>query len=253
MWRAIRISLLLLILLTVGASAVIDRWSTATWDDTLSVGVYPILADNSAATATYLGHLSTSQLAPIEEFFATEAQHYRLSQTRPVKLWLYPALQEPPPRLDPNSGALSTILWSLRLRWYTWQKASDHVGKIRVFVLYHDPSRTPVVPHSLGMRKGLIGVVYAFAAAEMIGTNNMVIAHEVLHALGATDKYDMQSLQPIYPQGYGDRNAQPRHPQEQTEIMAGRRAISEHAAEQPTDLSSVVIGPETAAEISWTK
>jgi len=48
---------------------------------------------------------------------------------------------------------------------------------IRIFVLYHDPALTPVVPHSLGLAKGLIGVVYAFAAPEMTGENAVVIAH----------------------------------------------------------------------------
>ena len=241
----------MLVLLTVAASALIDRWSTARWDETLSIGVYPIPADDSPAVAAYVSRLTSQQLAPIEDFFSVEARHYGLQQMRPVKLWLYAPLKELPPRLDPGSGALGTMFWSLRLRWYAWQNASDHVGIIRVFILYHDPVRTPIVPHSLGMRKGLIGVVYAFADTEMTGTNNVVIAHEVLHALGATDKYDMQTLQPLYPQGYGDRAAQPRHPQELTEVMAGRRAVSDHEVEQPRDLESVVIGPETAAEIRW--
>jgi len=66
-------------------------------------------------------------------------------------------------------------------------RVSGHVNEpedIRIFVLYHDPALTPVVPHSLGLAKGLIGVVYAFAAPEMTGGNNVVIAHEMLHTVG---------------------------------------------------------------------
>ena len=46
-----------------------------------------------------------------------------------------------------------------------------------MFVLYHDPALTPQVPHSLGLTKGLIGVVYAFATPDMDGENAVVIAH----------------------------------------------------------------------------
>ena len=56
--------------------------------------------------------------------------------------------------------------------------------------MYHDPSTLQTVPDSHGMQKGLIGVVHAFAQRPMAGTNNIVITHELLHTLGATDKYD---------------------------------------------------------------
>jgi hypothetical protein len=65
-------------------------------------------------------------------------------------------------------------------------------------VLYHDPALTPIVPHSLGLTKGLIGVVYAFASPEMNGANNVVIAHELLHTVGATDKYDFAADAPHF-------------------------------------------------------
>ncbi len=82
-----------------------------------------------------------------------------------------------------------------------------------MFVLYHDPALTPTVPHSLGLTKGLIGVVYAFAAPEMNGENNVVIAHEMLHTVGATDKYNPVDDAPRFPDGYGDPGQRPLFPQ----------------------------------------
>ena len=55
-----------------------------------------------------------------------------------------------------------------------------------------------------GLQKGLIGVVNAFASDEQAAQNNVVIAHELLHTVGATDKYDPRTNQPSHPDGYAE-------------------------------------------------
>jgi hypothetical protein len=124
---------------------------------------------------------------------------------------------------------------------------------IRMFVLYHDPALSPVVPHSLGIQKGLIGVVYAFATPTMEGGNDVVIAHELLHTVGATDKYDPASNAPRFPDGYGDPRQVPLYPQRFAELMAGRRMLSATRWEQPSGLDEALVGPATALEIRWIK
>jgi hypothetical protein len=69
--------------------------------------------------------------------------------------------------------------------------------------------------------------------------------------LGATDKYDPATNQPIFPDGYGEPDRQPLHPQGVAEIMAGRIAVSEEEAEMPDSLVNAVIGEKTAREIGW--
>jgi hypothetical protein len=110
---------------------------------------------------------------------------------------------------------------------------------------------SPAVPHSLGIEKGLIGVVYAFAVPMMDGGNDMVIAHELLHTLGATDEYDPANDAPLFPDGYGDPRQVPLYPQRFAELMAGRRMISATSWEQPASLDEVLIGPVTARQIRW--
>jgi hypothetical protein len=110
---------------------------------------------------------------------------------------------------------------------------------------------TNSVPHSSGLEKGLVGVVYAYAARAAAGPNSVVIAHEILHTLGATDKYDPVTLQPFYPQGYAEPERNPRFPQSRAEIMAGRRALSEREAEMPDSLDETRVGAQTASEIHW--
>lgn len=82
-------------------------------------------------------------------------------------------------------------------------------------------------------------------------TNNVVLAHELLHTLGATDKYDPATSQPLFPQGHAEPDATPRHPQRLAEIMAGRIAVSDDEAEMPASLAQAVVGTETAQEINW--
>ena len=118
---------------------------------------------------------------------------------------------------------------------------------------YHDPNLTPRVAHSLGLQKGLIGVVNAFAARDMNAENNVIIAHELLHTVGATDKYDPATNQPRFPEGYGDPEQTPLLPQQYAEVMAGRIAVSKTEAVTPHTLGSVLIGSTTAQEIGWTR
>jgi hypothetical protein len=251
MWRRARIGVLLLILFVIVASAWSDRRRTTRWSEPLWVGVFPVNGDGGPATGNYIAGLEREQYASIEEFFAREAGEYGLALGQPVKMVLYPQVTELPPRLKPGTGAPGRIWWILRLRWYTWHQAGDTPADIRVFVLYHDPASTSAVPHSLGLQAGLLGVVYAFADESMDEPNNVIIAHEVLHTVGATDKYDPATNLPLFPQGYGEPDAEPRFPQALAEIMAGRIATSASQAEEPAGFGDVVIGPETAAEIRW--
>ena len=90
-----------------------------------------------------------------------------------------------------------------------------------------------------------------FASDAMAGTNNVVIAHEMLHTFGATDKYDLATNLPLFPDGYAEPERMPRVPQQFAEIMGGRIPISPLRADQPDGLHRVVIGPLTAREINW--
>jgi hypothetical protein len=252
-FKMLRVLILLLILLLVAVTTWQQRYLSTRWRDPLYVAIYPIAADDSPVTRAYLAALDVERFKPIDHFFAREAERYRLQTGEPVRTRLRAELQELPPQRPPGAGVAATALWSLRLRYWAW-RASGHVREpedIRLFVLYHDPALTPTVPHSLGLMKGLIGVVYAFAVPEMNGENNVVIAHELLHTVGATDKYNPADDAPRFPDGYGDPAQQPLYPQLTAEVMAGRRMLAADRWQQAASLDEVVIGPNTALEIRW--
>jgi hypothetical protein len=249
----LRVLVLLLILLGVALTAWQDRYRSTQWRTPLYVSIFPIAADDSPVTASYVASVDAQLFRPIDEFFIREAQRYRLDEREPLKTRLHAPLHTLPPQRSPDSGVLATMWWSLRLRFWAWKagRAVEEPQDIRIFVLYRDPARTPKVPHSLGLAKGLIGVVYAFAAPVMNGANDVVIAHELLHTLGATDKYLPGNDAPRFPDGYGDPDQVPLYPQRAAEIMAGRRMLSAARWQQADSLDEVVIGPATALEIRW--
>lgn len=254
MGRAIRIALLLLVLATVAQETWLARSRATAWHDPLRVTVYPLNGDGSPAAASYIKGLTPETFAPIEHFFEEETRRHGLQIHRPMRLTLAPPVAAlPPPPPQPGS-AFDAVVWSLKMRWWAWREGGGPKGdnpQVRLYVKFFDPERNPRLAHSVGLDRGMIGVVNAFATPAMAGSNNVVITHELLHTLGATDKYDPATNQPRYPDGY----AEPQRglPQEFAEIMAGRIPRSATQADIPESLEQTLIGPATAAEIGWRK
>ena len=251
MFRKFRILILLLVLATVGLSAWRANTRLTTWANTVHVAIYPIAADDSPATARFIKALDNDSFADIGQWLQSESNRYGRSILQPVAIRVAPPVHEQPPGLLSQRSALDAILWSLKLRW--WAAQHDQIDgpkpQVRLFVLFHDPERNAAVPHSTGLSKGQLGVIHAFASRLQRKQNAVVIAHELLHTFGASDKYDLSTLQPIYPQGYAEPERNPRLPQNLAEIMGGRTPIDEQNAEIPASLTDTVIGPETAKEI----
>jgi hypothetical protein len=254
-WKSVRILVLLLVLLVVAVQALRDRIVTQSWKETLWVGIYPLNADGTARAQRYLDGLTVRDFAPVEEFLAREAHRYGVAIAQPVHIELYPQRSGLPPALERGAGPLGIAWWSLKLRWYAWHAGrvpGRAPSRVRMFVLYHDPATLERAPDSHGLQKGLLGIVHAFADPAMTGSNNIVTAHEFLHTVGASDKYDLGSGAPLFPSGFADRDRTPLYPQDRAEIMAGRRALTVSEWEMPRTLREVVVGPETALEIRWT-
>ena len=255
MWRAIRIVILLFILATVAQGAWIARARTANWNETLRVAIYPIESDGAAGTAAYVRSLRREQFEPIDAFFRHEAERHGLPLTAPIEVYLAARVDSIPPAPPAAAGTMDSILWSLQMRFWAWRNDA-YAGPrphVRIFVLYFDPPQRQRLAHSVGLQKGMIGRVNAFADNGMTATNNVIIAHELLHTLGAIDKYDPASGRPRFPDGYAEPKLDPLHPQRYAEIMAGRIPLEPTRAEIPRTLDETLIGAATAREINWLK
>jgi hypothetical protein len=251
MFRRFRILILLLVLATVGLGSWRATSRLTAWEHTIHVAIYPIAADRSPTTASYISGLNHESFTDIAQWMQEQTARNGLAILQPVALRVAPPLAEMPPPRPSQPGALNAMLWTLHLRWWAWQhdRIDGPRPHIRLFVLFHDPALTPSVPHSTGLSKGQIGIIHAFASPRQRRQNAVVIAHEMLHTFGATDKYDLATLQPIYPQGYAEPGREPRWPQDMAEIMGGRIPLEADNARIPDSLADTLIGRETAAEI----
>ena len=97
----------------------------------------------------------------------------------------------------------------------------------------------------------MIAVTNLFASRDARGSNQVVLAHELLHTLGATDKYSRASNFPEFPEGFAEPNLNPRLPQKKAELMAGTNPARRRHAAMPESLRNVVVGRLTAEEIGW--
>ncbi len=253
MWKKIRISTLLAILVMVAWNTYFERVEATDWDETLDVVIYPVNGDGSGATASYIRKLQADDFSGIASFMRKQAIDYAIPIDEPVSVRVAERVTAlPPTRDDSSNSVIDTILYSLRLRlWAAFHDNGWDAGDIRVFVVYYDPQTHPEIPDSLALPKGLIGLVHAYADSNYNGTNNFVIAHEMLHTLGATDKYDPATNMPLYPVGYANPYVTHRYPQQMAEIMGGRIPVDKGLAYIPESLEHVMIGARTALEINW--
>lgn len=252
MFKAIRISILLFILFMVAMGTWLTQARSTDWNNSLWVTIYPINGDGSDKSNDYISDLSVETFAGIEEFATREVERYGHNLARPVRIDLGRPIHEQPPSVVDSTNALDVMLWSFKMRWWVWNITDDQdkiAPDVRIFVRYHSPETTLALENSVGVQKGMYGVVNGYSSRRLRGRNNVVIAHEFLHTLGATDKYDPSNAQPLVPDGIAEPDRSPLYPQKKAEIMGGRISLAEDDAVVPQSLKYVVIGPLTAREI----
>lgn len=253
MFKILRIFILLVILTGVAWAAWQAKTRSVSWQQVLPVNIYLLNGDGSQHTANYLKGINADEFKPIEKFMKDEAFRYGRNTSASIEIRMAGILDELPPEPPAAGGMLQAVWWSMRMRWwaYSHAKYKGPGPQVRLLLLYFDPAKHSKLRHSTGLQKGLLGRVNVFAAQDMASQNNVVIAHEFLHTLGASDKYDPFSNQPVYPEGYAIPKQVPLLPQHYAEIMAGRTPLTQSTAEIPDSLEETLIGEKTAREINW--
>lgn len=254
-FKFLRISILLYILLFVALGQWLASWRSRDWNDPLYVGIWLVDGDGAAATRSYLDALESSAFEPVERFFAEQGEAYGLELDRPFRIWVAGELASAPPAPPEQGGWFDVLTWSLSMRWFVTRLHFSHDGPtpdITLFAIYREGAQGGALDRSTALRKGMIVFANLYAIREMHGSNQMVMAHELLHTLGASDKYDLSTGLPLHPLGLADPDRTPLFPQQQAELMAGRIALGPAEAVTPRSLSQVMVGPATAYEIGWT-
>ncbi len=254
-FKALRILLLLAALAITAFYTLHHQKFTRSWNKTLQIVVYPINGDGRSDTEQYIQSLTRKDFTVIDDWTRREAKRYDLLLEAPTNTTIGPTVDSLPPTLARGSNPWKTVWWGLKMRWWAFRHTPDNesnLERVRMFVIYQQGEKGKALPHSLGLQKGLLGVVYAYANQQQTSQNAIVIGHELLHTVGATDKYGNDGF-PIFPQGFANPDKTPLYPQRKAEVMAGHRPLSNSKSRMATSLRSVVINSYTAGEINWIK
>lgn len=252
MWKNIRVAILLVVLLVVAVNAYRDQ--NQDWNQPIHILLHPINADGLATTQQYIQQLQQDDFAEVKQYLEKNSQQYR-GQSSYFMIQIGRELQQVPPKMSEQPSILNNILWSLKFRFYAWKQhqSGDGSPSLTLYLNYYDPKQSRELKHSTALERGRIGSVNLFASPKQAAQNNVVLVHELLHGFGATDKYNLNNGEPIFPIGYAQADQQPLYPQTEAEIMGGRIPLSEHKSKMPNDLNETVISILTAREVGWIK
>lgn len=255
LFKIIRILILLTLFVIAAFYAKNQNLKSRSWTEPLDVVIYRINGDNNSPVVNeYINELDDGVFEPVDRFLQQQSEKYKLITKQPTQIRMGPVLTVLPPEVPlPGESHAAIIWWALKFRYWVYQNAlaSDSgMRRIDVFVLYHEALKGRRLQHSVGLGKGLAAMVHAFASVDQDQQNNIVIAHELLHTVGATDKYAADNS-PLFPTGYADPVQLPLYPQNKAEIMVGRIALSETTMRMADSLDECVIGEQTAREINW--
>ena len=253
-FKLFRVVLLLSILFVIVVSTWMTEKRMAAWERPILVTIFPIAGDEDTNTLEFARNVELSYFADVNRFFDRESVPYGFNVTPAFRFQLAPVSSELPPEVPGQFSPAGIAWWSLKMRWWSWMKdlKSDLVSPdIQMYVLFHGFNGSSEVGISVGMRKGRYGIVKAYAKESMTPHNLVVFAHELLHVLGATDKYVLSTGEPIFPQGFADPNQRPLFPQLKAEIMGGRIPLNSFSSKRAGSLEECRIGRLTGKEIGF--
>ncbi|MGY6630304.1 MAG: hypothetical protein ACXIUL_04770 [Wenzhouxiangella sp.] len=248
--KQIRVLVLLLILAPLTFLLFMDFDPRPDWERTLIVGIYPDNADGSASAAAMIATLQSQDFLATEDYFAVQARHHGLNLELPFELRLGDKIDQSPPPPPAEHLTRYRLRWAAQLRWWHFRLNRQGLEPDIVLVLRFHSGDSNGRLHSIGMAQPRLGLINLSANPDLYAYNQVVIAHELLHTVGASDLY-APNFAPSYPEGYAEPDREPRYPQTLAELMAMRIPLTPQIARPPMALDETQVGQHTAREIGW--
>jgi hypothetical protein len=218
------------------------------WNAPVQVRVYPINTHKDVHTAAFIKTLSNDSFNEVETFIHDQAKLFGTDNAT-VNIELMDEVDAPVPDMV-DMSVISAITYSLKLKWYSiFHRKGSNAKDVILFMALSTVDDG--IGSSYTLQKGSVISLRAISDDRVMPMNNFIMAHEILHIFGATDKYSMDTLQPIYPEGYADPHATSLYPQLQAEIMGGRIPITGQDSVIPDSLKRSMVSAKTAHEVNW--
>ena len=254
-FRRIRISILLAILVFTaawGASTAHRRRSRVEWKRPIHVGLV-LLAPAGGVDA----EAWRQGAARLSDRLTGEMQRYRGSGAVPFEIEVVgPVAWSGSLPFSAPTSSLADRAWHALDVWRT-VRAIDEAARgaaggfdVRIFVLATpQPGRQVEFAEGSGALNGDVAFVRGSTGGDL-DIPLQVIGHELLHTVGASDKYDGNG-HALEPDGLPDPERVPRHPQIHAEWMAGEVATAPGRGRLPGSIDELRVGATTAREIGW--
>lgn len=257
MFFKLRVTLLLMVLAAVLLYAwhdVSSRNARHDWTRPLDVAIV-ILRQGPVDEAGTRGlHDRATDLG---DRLAAEMHRYRPSGPRPFVFHVYGPVDVtagPPAPQGEGFLDLAKHAWSL----HGYLSDIDDRASVpsagfdsRIYVTVRKPLvATRQMIEGASEQGGRVGTVAVELDAGMVDFALFVVAHELFHTLGATDKYDANG-RALVPDGLAEPDRSPRFPQRFAELMARNRPISATEEAVPDKIDDLAVGSATAREIGW--
>ena len=253
--KRLRILALLVVLVCVCLYAYRDyrgRASRNNWDHTLEIAI--VLVDDGTVDRVAVEMLKNRTQA-LADRLTLEAHRYAPDVPTPfhftVKGPVLGAKAPPPPAAR---GFFSNMQYTWDLSKYTGAidalaTMDPDVYDSRIYVSLRNGNRGNAI-EGASQPNGRVGTVDVELDRTMIDTALFVVAHELFHTLGATDKYDDKG-HCLIPDGLAEPDRSPLYPQAFAELMARNRAVGLGEENIPVSLDELAVGLKTAQEIRW--
>jgi hypothetical protein len=257
--KATRVLVLVTLLAVVAAWAVgrtRTRRARTAWRQPVAVAVFvagdvaPADVEALAAGLEAIGARLTAERA--RHLPGAEGQAFTFEVHGPIQPARLPPVEAP----DGWPGRLlhAWSLWRAEREVFAAVPGFDPaLADVRLHVLAkHRADGEPAFAEGIGAAGGEVGVVRAAFDPTDAFLAATAAVHEVLHCLGATDKYDPAG-HAVPPGGLAEPDLSPRYPQRFAEIMVGEVPLGPAAGRLPAGPAELAVGPATAAEIGWTR
>jgi hypothetical protein len=251
------------VLLTILAGVLLWAWKDVRqrrarneWDHTLIVAIALVRLEpvDDAAIAAL-----RAQLPALEDRLTAEMTRYRAGAPHPFRFELIAPVDGAAPPAGPESdGPVDLAKYTLALSGYVKDidaRAAIDAGSydVRIYLALRRPRQAlRTLAEGRSEQGGRIGVVEVEIDTEAEGAHLplVVVAHELMHTLGATDKYDAAGRTAV-PGGLAEPERVPLYPQRFAEIMARNRPVSATEEKVPDGFQQIAVGVATAREIGW--
>lgn len=229
-----------------------ERGQRRAWDRTLAVRVVLLAEEPTSPEAALLA----ASLPALAGRLAEEAERHRGPGPAPFSFTAQgPVAWKDPLPLGPAGDSLLIRVRHALVLWSTLRRIDGAAGPFegpadaRIYVLLEAAAvGRPGFAEGAGTLGGEVGLVRTSVAGGDTSLALAAIGHELLHCLGASDKYDAAG-HAREPEGLvePDRGGAQRF----AEWMVGEVPLGPGRGRLPDSLSELAVGGVTAREIGW--